>query len=98
MANPLELANRLTGEKFRLVDNDTSPSGEKDFILYNPFRNYRRKKHNSEEAPSVHIETENIFVYLMLKDIQTLCFTVSRKITELIASGLKKTWIILRKN
>ena len=43
LANPLELANRLTGEKFRLVDNDTSPSGEKDFILYNPFRNYRRK-------------------------------------------------------
>ena len=78
LANPLELANRLTGEKFRLVDNDTSPSGEKDFILYNPFRNYRRKKHNSEEAPSVHIETENIFVYLMLKDIQTVmfyCFT-----------------------
>lgn len=90
LANPLELANRLTGEKFRLVDNDTSPSGEKDFILYNPFRNYRRKKHNSEEAPSVHIETENIFVYLMLKDIQTLCFTVSRKITELIAMWAKK--------
>lgn len=90
LANPLELANKLTGEKFRLVDNDTSPSGEKDFILYNPFRNYRRKKHNSEEAPSVHIETENIFVYLMLKDIQTLCFTVSRKITELIAMWAKK--------
>lgn len=90
LANPLELANRLTGEKFRLVDNDTSPSGEKDFILYNPFRNYRRKKYNSEEAPSVHIETENIFVYLMLKDIQTLCFTVSRKITELIAMWAKK--------
>ena len=71
LANPLELANRLTGEEFKLVDNDTSPSGEKDFILYNPFRNYRRKKHNNSEAPSVHMETENIFVYLMLKDIQT---------------------------
>ncbi|WP_303999054.1 DEAD/DEAH box helicase [Methanobrevibacter smithii] len=90
LANPLELANRLTGEEFKLVDNDTSPSGEKDFILYNPFRNYRRKKHNNSEAPSVHMETENIFVYLMLKDIQTLCFTVSRKITELIAMWAKK--------
>ncbi len=85
LANPLELANKLTGEKFKLIDNDASPSGEKDFILYNPFKNYRRTKVNGSKAPSVHIETENIFNYLMMKDIQTLCFTVSRKITELIA-------------
>ncbi len=85
LANPLELANKLTGEDFTLIDNDTSPSGEKDFILYNPYKNYRRTKTNGSKAPSVHIETESIFNYLMLKDIQTLCFTVSRKITELIA-------------
>ena len=90
LANPLELANMLTGEDFVLVDNDTSPSGEKDFILYNPFKNYRRNKSNNFDAPSVHIETENIFLYLMLKNIQTLCFTVSRKTTELIAMWAKK--------
>ncbi len=90
LANPLELANRLTGEKFRLVDNDTSPSGEKRFYIVQSIQKLQKKKHNSEEAPSVHIETENIFVYLMLKDIQTLCFTVSRKITELIAMWAKK--------
>ena len=90
LANPLELANRLTGEEFLLVDDDTSPSGEKDFILYNPFRNYRRKGINVQNAPSVHMETENIFMYMMLKEIQTLCFTVSRKTTELIAMWAKK--------
>ena len=90
LANPLELANRLTGEDFKLVDNDTSPSGEKDFILYNPFKNYVRKKINTQNAPSVHMETENIFMYMMLKNIQTLCFTVSRKTTELIAMWAKK--------
>ena len=90
LANPLELANRLTGEYFKLVDNDTSPSGEKDFILYNPFKNYVRKKINTQNAPSVHMETENIFMYMMLKNIQTLCFTVSRKTTELIAMWAKK--------
>ena len=90
LANPLELANRLTGEEFKLVDNDTSPSGEKDFILYNPFRNYRRNKVNIQNAPSVHMETENIFMYMMFKGIQTLCFTVSRKTTELIAMWAKK--------
>lgn len=90
LANPLELANRLTGEDFKLIDNDTSPSGEKDFVLYNPFKNYRRKKVNIQNAPSVHMETENIFMYMMLKGIQTLCFTVSRKTTELIAMWAKK--------
>ena len=82
LANPLELANRLTGEEFVLVDKDASPSGEKDFILYNPFRNYRRNRVNMQNAPSVHMETESIFMYMMLKGIQTLCFTVSRKTTE----------------
>ena len=90
LANPLELANRLTGEEFSLVDEDASPSGEKDFILYNPFKNYRRNKVNMQNAPSVHMETENIFIYMMLKGIQTLCFTVSRKTTELIAMWAKK--------
>ncbi|MDO5849230.1 MAG: DEAD/DEAH box helicase [Methanobrevibacter sp.] len=89
LANPLELANKLTGEEFVLVDNDTSPSGEKDFILYNPFKNYRRRAKNATEAPSVHLETERIFLYLMLKQIQTLCFTVSRKTAELIARWSK---------
>ena len=90
LANPLELANRLTGDEFSLVDNDTSPSGEKDFILYNPFKNYVRKRNNSQAPPSVHMETENIFMYMILKNIQTLCFTVSRKTTELIAMWAKK--------
>ena len=90
LANPLELANRLTGEDFVLVDDDTSPSGEKDFILYNPFKNYVRNKAYTQNAPSVHMETENIFMYMMLKNIQTLCFTVSRKTTELIAMWAKK--------
>ena len=90
LANPLELANRLTGEEFVLIDEDASPSGEKDFILYNPFKNYRRNKVNMQNAPSVHMETENIFIYMMLKGIQTLCFTVSRKTTELVAMWAKK--------
>lgn len=90
LANPLELANKLTGEEFSLIDNDTSPSGEKDFILYNPFKSYIRKKENNNKSPSVHQETEKIFLYLVLKDVQTLCFTISRKMAELIAMWAKK--------
>ena len=90
LANPLELANKLTGEEFILIDNDTSPSGEKDFILYNPFKVTKKKPHPNDDTPSIHQETELIFLYLMVKDIQTLCFTVSRKMTELIARWAKR--------
>jgi DEAD/DEAH box helicase domain-containing protein len=90
LANPLELAIKLTGEEFTLVDKDTSPSGEKDFILYNPFKNNKRNKGRGDNSPSIHQVTENIFMYLILKDIQTLCFTVSRKIAELITMLAKR--------
>ena len=40
LANPLELAEKLTGEEFELIDEDSSPSGEKDFILYNPYNSF----------------------------------------------------------
>src|SRR6185295_14392301 len=36
IANPRELAEALTSEKFDLVDNNGAPSGEKYFIFYNP--------------------------------------------------------------
>ncbi|MDR2967165.1 MAG: DEAD/DEAH box helicase [Methanobacteriaceae archaeon] len=95
LANPKELATKLVGETFHLIDKDGSPSGEKDFILYNPFyrENLNGNSNNKKSRNgtlSIHQETEHIFLYLMLKNIQTLCFTVSRKIAELIAMWAKK--------
>lgn len=123
LANPNEFASKLVGESFTLIDNDTSPSGEKDFILYNPFVDKRDIiaddnnsnnnvnngvksnntnnsvksnsvnkviKSNKKDSVSIHQETEIIFMYFLLKDIQTLCFTVSRKIAELIAMWAKR--------
>lgn len=88
LANPLELAEKLTGEEFELIDKDCSPSGEKDFILYNPYK--KLPVHSDDENLSIHQETERIFLFLLLKDIQTLCFTSSRKIAELIALWAKR--------
>ncbi len=88
LANPLELAEKLTGEEFELIDEDSSPSGEKDFILYNPYK--KLSVRSDDESLSIHQETERIFLYLLLKDIQTLCFTSSRKIAELIALWTKR--------
>ena len=94
LANPLELAEKLTGESFELIDEDSSPSGEKDFVLYNPYKSIKKDSKDQfdmdEYSRSVHMETERIFLYLILKDIQTLCFTSSRKIAELIALWTKR--------
>ena len=50
LANPLELAEKLTGEEFELIDEDSSPSGEKDFILYNPYYSKTYKHYASHQA------------------------------------------------
>ncbi|MDR0900338.1 MAG: DEAD/DEAH box helicase, partial [Methanobrevibacter sp.] len=137
LANPKELATKLTGEDFYLIDKDDSPSGEKDFIFYNPFYQNKNKNNNNnknnnkknkksnkntnnknnnqsiedriaiinssdqgvkiDDGLSIHQETENIFLYLLLKDIQTLCFTVSRKIAELIAMWAKKDIVNIKR-
>ncbi|WP_461461989.1 DEAD/DEAH box helicase [Methanobrevibacter sp.] len=89
LANPLEHGYKLTGCEFELISNDSSPSGEKDFILYNPYKNFKRTKRKKENEPSFHQEIEFIFLFLVLKNIQTLCFTVSRKTAELIALWAK---------
>jgi DEAD/DEAH box helicase domain-containing protein len=90
LANPLEHANKLTGKDFELISEDASASGEKDFILYNPYKNLRHGKRKKDKEPSIHQATEFIFMYLILKNIQTLCFTVSRKTAELIALWTKR--------
>ena len=92
LENELE---RLTGEKFTLISEDTSPSGDKDFILYNPYKKRNGKK--NDDAPSIHQETEYIFIFLLLKNVQTLCFTISRKIAELIAMWAKNDMLTYKK-
>ncbi len=81
LANPLEFSEKLIGKPFHLISKDTSPSGEKHFVLYNPY-----KKKNDL---SVHQETMNLFLFFVIQDLQTLCFTVSRKMAELIAMWSK---------
>ncbi len=36
IANPDELAQRITGRAVQLIDNNGAPSGEKHFLIYNP--------------------------------------------------------------
>lgn len=83
LANPIEFGEKLTGLSLELIANDCSPKGKKYFIFYNPY-------FDGVGTLSTHLETKDLFLFFVRKEFQTLCFTVSRKMAELIASWSKK--------
>jgi DEAD/DEAH box helicase domain-containing protein len=78
VANPLEFGRNLTGHEYHHVSSDGSPRGRRHFVLYNPF-------HDGVNGRSVHKETEELLLSCLSHGLQTLCFTVSRRMAELIA-------------
>jgi DEAD/DEAH box helicase domain-containing protein len=78
LANPAEFAEKLCGVSFRTVSGDGAPSGSRWFILYNPFR-------DGVMEGSFHRDAANVLVECMRHRLQTLTFTGSRKMTELVA-------------
>ncbi len=77
LANPVEFAEKLTGLGFKLISEDGSPKGKKYFIFYNP--------NSNGDGVSSHQETKKLFLFFVREGLQTLCFTVSRKMSELVA-------------
>ena len=77
LANPEEFSQKLVGQSFQLIDQDSSPRGRKHFLFYNPYL--------SSDSPSTHVETTNLFLFFIRRGLQTLCFTLSRRMAELIA-------------
>ena len=80
IANPQEHAKKLTGKEFEVVSNDGAPRGKKSFVFWNPpfidATNTTRR--------STHQETKDLLTLCILKNMQTLCFTTSRQMAELI--------------
>jgi len=83
LANPIEFGERLTGTTFDLIARDGSPRDRKYFVLYNPYANGIRTR-------SAHREVEDLFLLFIRNKLQTLCFTPSRKMAELIALWARK--------
>jgi len=78
LANPIEFGERLTGTTFDLIARDGSPQERKYFVLYNPYA-------HGIGTRSAHREVEDLFLLFIRNKLQTLCFTPSRKMAELIA-------------
>jgi DEAD/DEAH box helicase domain-containing protein len=84
LANPLEFSEKLTGLPCTLIDRDGSPKGRKYFLFCNPY-------FDGAGTLSTHQETRELFLFFLRRHLQTLCFTVSRKMAELIAQWSKKS-------
>jgi DEAD/DEAH box helicase domain-containing protein len=91
IANPQEFGEKLIGEKITVIENDGSPKGEKHFILYNPFFGGI-----GSGEKSTHTETKELFKYFISHNCQTLCFTISRQMAELIIHWVKEEQPLLK--
>ena len=80
IANPHELAERLTGRPCRLIDNDGSPRGPRSFVLWNPPET--SPDHLSRR--SANMEATDLLVRLVERGVQTIAFAKARVVAELV--------------
>ncbi len=80
IANPVELAERLVGEPFRLIDSDGAPRAERRIAVWNPPVIDQR----SMARRSVLSESAELLADLVAAGLRTICFLRSRRGIELI--------------
>lgn len=85
IANPLELAESLTGTGFHLVDRNGAPAGEKYIVFYNPPVVNRQLGIRRGYLG----ETRRIASELVIRGQQALVFANSRLSTEILVTYLK---------
>lgn len=71
IANPEELAERLTGLSFKEITDSGAPQSGRHFLFINPI-----------ESP--YTEATRLFIKCLKAGLKTIVFTKARKITELI--------------
>jgi DEAD/DEAH box helicase domain-containing protein len=88
IANPAELASRITGADIGLIDNNGAPTSGKHIIFYNP------PVVNKELGirRSSMLEAEHIAESLIRNGIQTIVFTRSRLSVEVLVTYLKEIY------
>jgi len=80
VANPREHIERLVGLPFQVVDTDGAPHGRKDFVLWNPPMLEKAKA----SRISANSEAAFLLAELVQRQIRTIAFARTRKLTELI--------------
>jgi DEAD/DEAH box helicase domain-containing protein len=80
IANPVELAERLTGLDFQLVDTDGAPRAERQIAMWNPPLLDEAKGTRA----SALSEAAGLLADLVERGARTICFLKSRRGVELI--------------
>ncbi|MEX2421345.1 MAG: helicase-related protein, partial [Actinomycetota bacterium] len=86
IGNPGELAERLTGLPFTVVEHDASPSGEKVFALWNP----PIVDDLSGARRSALTDASQLVADLVEHGVRTIAFARSRRGAELLAEFAKQ--------
>ncbi len=80
VANPGEHAERLTGLPFEVIEEDGSPYGGKDFVMWNP--PFIDEAQMTRRSPNS--ETTLTFSELLKGEVRAIAFSRSRKTAELV--------------
>ena len=80
IANPQELAERLTGVECRLVDRDGAPRAERKIAMWNP----PLTDEATGKRVSVLSEAAGVLAKLVEDGVRTICFMRSRRGVELV--------------
>jgi DEAD/DEAH box helicase domain-containing protein len=80
IANPVELAERLVGEPFELIDDDGAPRTGREIAMWNPPLMDRA----SGTRRSPLSEAAELLADLVAQNVRTICFLKSRRGIELI--------------
>ncbi|WP_254824915.1 DEAD/DEAH box helicase [Haloglomus halophilum] len=96
IGNPAYHANQLTGADFRVVDEDGSPRGARDIVLWEPPLDESQLDEDAadpladfEQARrSTGSESASVVAHLGINDVQTLEFCSARQGTEIAAKQI----------
>jgi len=96
IGNPAEHATRLTGADFQVVDEDGSPRGARDIVLWQPPLQDDALKDDADDPmadfeqarASTGSEAAGVTAHLGMNDIQTLQFCSARQGTEIAAKQI----------
>ncbi|MDX8366494.1 DEAD/DEAH box helicase [Cytobacillus sp. IB215665] len=86
IANPKELAERLTESTMTLIDDNGAPSGRKHFVFYNP--PVVNKPLNIRKSATV--EVNDLAQRFLKNHIQTIVFARSRVRVEILLSHIQE--------
>ncbi|NQT87562.1 DEAD/DEAH box helicase, partial [bacterium] len=88
VGNPVDVAQRVTGRTLHHVGRDTSASGARTYVFWNP---PRIKKGAWRARRSANVEAHDLMVQLVKQRVPTLCFSKSRTSAELVYRYVRET-------